>query len=298
MPLIDNTRNRPINTDYTVDNSKLLTADEVKARVTEVQTENIQAIQDAIEQNSAGSGDKVKIKVPADANGKAIHNPTVQDWENAAKNNRFVEMEDSPARLASTYYGVRLVDFGNAANNRVANGALLKELREALSKGITFPSTQSIPTSEIGDIVRAYQARQDALNKVKQGIGNPNAGTALPPSYAFEIKVPADAQGNPIKNPTTQDWIDAQTNNRWATVKGTSDQLAADYFGVKLELGGDWRTAYKDNILALDKSSDYGFKSFDAKVKIANGEFSALGLLDIPDAGRIIYYVLALLGPA
>ena len=297
--LIDNTRHNPINADNRVDNTKTLTADEVKAKVKEVQTENIQAIRDGIEQNSSGWGDtKVKIKVPADKNGNPIQNPTAEDWENAAKNNRFAEVEGKPAMLAHSYYGIQLADFGNEADNKLANGILLKELSDALAKGITFPTTQPLPTSEAGDVVRAYQARQDALNKIKQGIGNPNAGTSLPPSYAFDIKVPADAKGNPIKNPSTQDWIDAQKNNRWATVNGTSDKLAADYFGVKVELGGNWRTAYKDNILALDKSADYAIKSFGAKVKIANGEFSAVGLLDIPDAGKIIAEVLAVLGPA
>lgn len=264
--LIDNTRNRPINTDYQVDNSKPLTAGEVKAKIVEVQTQNIQAIEDGLEQNSAGWGDKVKIKVPADANGKPIQNPTTQDWENAAKNNRFVEVEDSPARLASDYFGLKFVDFGNAADNKSANGALLQELKDAADKGITFPSSQPIPASEAGDVVRAFQAKQDALKAVQIGMGNPNAGTALPPSYAFPIKVPADASGNPIKNPTPNDWLNAQKNNQWAEVKGTSEQLAADYFGVKLDMT-NWRAAYNDNKAALEGK----FKDFTRAIEVKAG---------------------------
>jgi len=294
--------NTNINTDYRADNIKTLTADEVKAKIVEVQTQNIQAIQDGIGQivgeNSSGRADNVKIKVPADANGRPIQNPTTHDWENAAKNNRFVEVEDSPARLAANYYGLKLVDFGNADDNKVANRALLQELRDALSQGVIFPSNRPIPTSPAGDAVRAWQARQTAFYQIINGIGNPNAGNSHPPSYAFPIKVPADAKGNPIKNPSTQDWIDAQKSNRWAEVRGTSDQLAADYFGVKVELGGNWRTAYKDNNAALDQASKEGSRTFNGKTKIANGDFSAAALLDIPNSGQVIQEVFKVLGPA
>jgi hypothetical protein len=296
--LINNTRHTPINTDNRVENTKPLTADEVKAKVKEVQTNNLQAIQDGIAQNTAGWGDKVKIKVPADASGKPIQNPTAQDWENAAKNNRFVEVEDTPARLASSYYGVSLVDFGNSANNKAANNALLQELRDALGQGITFPTTQPLPTSPAGDLVRALLAREEALKKIQRGMGDPNAGTSNPPSYGFDIKVPADASGKPIQNPSIQDWIDAQKNNRWATVNGNSEKLAASYFGLKLEAGGNWRDAHKVNLAALNRASQNGIGNLEAKIKIANGEFSVQGILDIPDAGKIIEEVLAVLGPA
>jgi hypothetical protein len=249
--LIDINRNPTVNTDYQVNTGKVLTDSEASAKILEVQSENLQAIESALEQNSAGWGDKIKIKVPADANGKQIQNPTAQDWENAAKNNRFVEVEDSPARLASDYFGLKLVDFGNAADNKVANGALLQEVKDAAAKGITFPSSQPIPTSEAGDVVRAFKAKRDSLLAVQIGMGNPKAGTAMPPSYGFTIKVPADSQDNPIKNPTPNDWLNAQKNNQWAEVKGTSEQLAADYFGVKLDMT-NWRVAYNDNKAALE----------------------------------------------
>jgi len=293
--LIDNTRPSWINTDYKLDNNKPLTDAEVKAKILEVQTENIQAIVDSLDQNSAGWGAKIKIKVPADKSGHPIQNPTAQDWENAAKNNRFVEAEDVPAKLASTYYGVSLVDFGDAKGNKLANTALLQELRDALAQGITFPTNRPIPNSTAGDIVRAYQFRELAISRIKTGLGTPSIGPSTKP---FSIQVPADASGNPIKNPSMQDWINAQQNNRWAKVEGTSDKLAAEYFGAKVELGDKWRTAYNANKAALDQASRDGIQSFEAKIKMANGEFSAVGLLDIPDAGKIIAEVLAVLGPA
>jgi hypothetical protein len=293
--LIDNTRPSTINTGHRVENTQPLTADEVKARVKEVQSENLQAIVDSLDQNSAGWGAKIKIKVPAHKGGAQIRNPTAQDWENAAKNNRFVEVEDVPADLASTYYGLRFVDFGDAKGNKLANTALLQELRDAVAQGITFPTNRPIPYSSAGDIVRAYQFRELAISRIKTGLGTPSIGPSTKP---FSIQVPADASGNPIKNPSMQDWINAQQNNRWAKVEGTSDKLAAEYFGAKVELGDKWRTAYNANKAALDQASRDGIQSFEAKIKRANGEFSAVGLLDIPDAGKIIAEVLAVLGPA
>jgi len=316
MPLIDNTRNRPINTDYRVDNIKTLTADEVKAKIVEVQTQNIQAIENGLEQNSAGLGDRVKIKLPADAQGNPIHNPTAQDWENAAKNNRFVEVEDSPAQLASNFFGLTLVDFGNAMDNKLANGVLLKELRDASAKGITFPSSQSIPASPEGEIIRAFQAKQDAIRKVQEGLGNPRGGTVVD-LYQTEIKVPADAQGNPIKNPSTQDWIDAQKNNRWAQASGNSAQLAADYFDTKLSSinvlqlpnyyifnafnGGlfrdaitksDWETMQSGLKQVTQNDSKSFVKKIVEQIRLETE------ILAIPDAGKILEEVFKVLGPA
>ena len=315
MPLIDNTRNRPINTDYRADNIKTLTADEVKAKIVEVQTQNIQAIENGLEQNSAGLGDRVKINLPADAQGNPIHNPTAQDWENAAKNNRFVEVEDSPAQLASNFFGLTLVDFGNAMDNKLANGVLLKELRDASAKGITFPSSQSIPTSPEGEIIRAFQAKQDAIRKIQEGLGNPRGANAVN-LYQTEIKVPADAQGNPIKNPSTQDWIDAQKNNRWAQASGNSAQLAADYFDAKftsiniLQLPNIYFNPlspglFRDAITTSDwETLQSGLKQVtqnDSKSfvkKIVEQIRLETEILAIPDAGKILEEVFKVLGPA
>lgn len=296
--LIDNTRHNPINFDNRVENTKTLTADEVKAKVKEVQTENIQAIRDGIEQNSSGWGDtKVKIKVPADKNGNPIQNPTAEDWENAVKNNRFVEAEGKPAMLAYSYYGLSLADFGNAADNKLANGVLLKELSDALAKGITFPSSQPIPASEAGDVVRAFQARQSALSELERGIGNPNAGVMEPPRERVEIKVPADAEGKPIKNPSSRDWVDAQKNNRWATVSGKPADLASDYYGLKIEMT-NWRDSFTANKAAFKEAARESFQKLESYIRVAKGEFSPGAIIDIPNSGKIIAEVLAVLGPA
>jgi len=296
--LIDNTRPSWINTDYKLDNNKPLTEAEVKAKILEVQTENIQAIQDGIEQNSSGWGDsKVKIKVPADANGKAIQNPTAEDWQKAAKNNRFVETEGKPAMLAYSYYGLSLADFGNVGANKSANGALLQELRDALAKGITFPSNQLIPVSEAGDVVRAFQARQRALSELERGIGNPNAGVMDPPRERVEVKVPADAEGKPIKNPSTKDWIEAQKNNRWATVSGKPADLASDYYGLKIDTA-NWRDSFTSNKAAFKEAAIDSSQKLESYIRAVDGGFSSGAIIDIPNAGKIIAEVLAVLGPA
>jgi hypothetical protein len=292
MQITNNSQTSSIQGNYSVE-SKPLTDSEAKAKAQAVQDQNLQAIEGGLKQNSAGWGDKVKIKVPADSSGRAIYKPTAQDWENAAKNNQFAVVEDSPARLASEYYGVELVDFGNASENLTANSALLKELRDASSSGIIFPSNQPIPTSEIGDIVRASKARQAALKEIESGIGSYSRRGKMPPKEKVEVKVPADANGNPIKNPTASDWINAQKSNKWAITSGKSDDLAKDYFGVKIDTT-KWEDSLTNNISELKKASQNGNDHFASQIRLANGD----RYIDIPDAGKIIAEVLAVLGPA
>ena len=128
-------------------------------------------------------------------------------------------------------------------------------------------------------------------------MGNPNAGAMDPPRQQVDIKVPADAKGNPIKNPTPRDWVDAQKNNRWATVSDSPEKLAADHFGLKIDMQ-NWRASYSANKASFKQASDQGSSKFEENMRIANGEFAAGALLDIPDGGKIIAEVLALLGPA
>lgn len=290
MQITNNSQTSSVQGNYSVE-SKPLTDSEAKAKAQAVQDQNLQAIEGGLKQNSAGWGDKVKIKVPADSSGRAIYKPTAQDWENAAKNNQFAVVEDSPARLASEYYGVELVDFGNASENLTANSALLKELRDASSSGIIFPSNQPIPTSEIGDIVRASKARQAALKEIESGIGSYSRRGKMPPKEKVEVKVPADANGNPIKNPTASDWINAQKSNKWAITSGKSDDLAKDYFGVKIDTT-KWEDSLTNNISELKKASQNGNDQFASQIRLANGD----RYIDIPDAGKIIAEVLAALG--
>lgn len=297
MSTISTDYNSKIHADYRVENSTPLTEAEIKAKVIEVQTENLQAIEKGLEQDPTGRGGKVKIKVPADANGNPISKPTAQDWDNAAKTGKFAEVEGSPGSLASEYYGLHLVNFDGGFDNKLANKALLQELRDALGKGISFPTTEAIPRSEVGDVVRALQARQRALGQVERGMGNPNAGVWDPPRERVEIKVPAGPDGKPIENPKTQDWIDAQKNNRWATVSGKPADLALEKFGVKIDMA-NWRESYKSNKAAFTEAFDYGIQKFGSNMRIANGEFSPDALLDVPDAGKIIKEVFAVLGPA
>jgi PKD repeat protein len=297
MSTITATHNTPVRGDYKVDNSKPLTDAETKAKVIDVQNENLQAIEKGLDKNSAGWGDKVKIKVPADANGQPISNPTAKDWEDAAKNNRFTEVEDVPYRLASNYFSLALANFNDHNASLNANKALIEEFRDALAKGISFPATDSIPRSEKGDIVRAFEARQRALDELERGMGNPKAGTMDPPRERVDIKVPANAEGKPITNPSSKDWIEAQKNNRWVTVSGKPADLASDYYGLKIDMA-NWRDSYKSNKAAFDQASQEGSKKFDAQIRSASGEYVLDAILDIPNAGKIIAEVLAVLGPA
>lgn len=297
MSTISTSYNTSVNADFRVESSTPLTETEIKAKVIEVQTENLQAIEKSLEQNSSIRDGNVKIKVPADANGNPISNPTAEDWENAAKTGKFAEVEGSSGSLAWQYYGLELVNFGGGFDNNFANKALLHELRDALGKGISFPTTETLPRSEVGAVARALLARQLALQKLEQGMGDPNQGTMDTPRESVEIKVPAGPDGKPIQNPKTQDWIDAQKNNRWATVSGKPADLALEKFGVKIDMA-NWRESYKSNKAAFAEASDYGIQKFGSFMRIANGEFSAGALLDIPDAGKIMAEVFAVLGPA
>ena len=283
--------------DYRITSPTPRTEAEVKAKIVEVQTENLKAIENGLDQNSAGRGDKVKIQVPADAKGNPIFRPSAQDWENAAKTDSFATVEDTPSGLATRFYGLALVDLGNSSDNLTSNKAFLQELQDALGKGITFPTTEAIPRSEVGDVARALQARQSALRDLERGMGNPNAGTMEPPWERVDIKVPADATGNPIKNPSTRDWIAAQKNNRWATVSGKPANLASEYYGLKIDMA-NWRASYKDNKAAFGQASQEGIQSFDSYIRQANGQFSIGAVIDIPDAGKILAEVFKVLGPA
>ena len=283
--------------DYKTANPTPRTEAEVKAKIVEVQTENLKAIENGLDQNSAGRGDKVKIQVPADAKGNPIFRPSAQDWENAAKTDSFATVEDTPSGLATRFYGLALVDLGNSSDNLTSNKAFLRELQDALGKGITFPTTEAIPRSEVGDVARALQARQSALRDLERGMGNPNAGTMEPPWERVDIKVPADATGNPIKNPSTRDWIAAQKNNRWATVSDKPANLASEYYGLKIDMA-NWRASYKDNKAAFGQASQEGIQSFDSYIRQANGQFSIGAVIDIPDAGKILAEVFKVLGPA
>lgn len=301
--------------DYKITSPTPRTEAEVKAKIIEVQTENLKAIENGLDQNSAGRGDKVKIQVPADAKGNPIYRPSAQDWENAAKTDSFATVEDTPSGLATRFYGLDLVDLGDSSDNLVSNKAFLQELQDALGKGITFPTTEAIPRSEVGDVARAFQARQSALHALERGIGNPNAnpmangGVMDLPRERVDIKVPADASGNPIKNPSTKDWIAAQKNNRWSTVSDKPENLASDYYGVKIDMAV-WRDSYspsrwiadtggtKDNKAAFGQATQEGIQSFDSYIRQANGQFSIGAVIDIPDAGKILAEVFKVLGPA
>jgi len=118
-----------------------------------------------------------------------------------------------------------------------------------------------------------------------------------PPLERVDIKVPANAEGKPITNPSSKDWIEAQKNNRWVTVSGKPADLASDHYGLKIDIT-NWRDSYKSNKAAFDQASQEGSKKFDAQIRSASGEYVLDAIINIPNAGKILAEAYAVLGPA
>lgn len=234
--------------------SQPLSEAEAKQKIAENHQSNLQEIEKSLNENSAGYGSKITILVPADKDGKPILYPTEADWVNAAKNGTFVETSGTAADLSRIYYNTNLVDLGDAALNAQVNAALLAEVLSAVKNGsVSIQKSALVPTAE-GNLARAIISRQNALNKISGNIGTNFGGQMdTPPSEKVTIKVPADASGKPIKNPTLQDWINAEKNNQYTEVSGSPFDLSKDYLGV--ELNTNWRTGYTENRNALRDAS-------------------------------------------
>ena len=257
MSTITANYNTPVRGDYKVDSSKPMTDAETKAKVIDVQNENLQSLEKGLDQNSAGWGDKVKIKVPAEANGNPIFRPSTQDWENAAKTDSFATVEDTPSGLATRFYGIDLVDLGNSSDNLTSNKAFLQELQDALGKGITFPTTEAIPRSEVGNMDRALQAGQSAngeyvLNEI---INIPNAGkilaeayAVLGPAYNTELKTANDLreQMDSLK----------KKNDAITKFENTLDVNSAGNVDVKIDVPKTKYVYDKDGNKILDEKGD------------------------------------------
>lgn len=229
-----------------------LTDDEARKKAIETQQQNVNTLEKSLNDNSAGWGKDVTIRVPADKNGKPIQNPTEQDWINAAKNGTFVETTGKPASLAQTYFNIALVDLGDASLNAKVNAALLGEFSAAVANGKILPTQADIQRTAEGDLARAIIARQKASDEVKGNIGIYYGGQVAPrtPADSITIRVPADASGKPIQNPTMQDWLDAEKNNRYVEVKGNPFELSKTYLGV--ELNREWMKYSSQNQQALN----------------------------------------------
>jgi len=240
------------NTSVFLTTERPLTDDEARKKAIETQKENVQTLEDSLKDNSEGVGNDVTICVPADKNGKPIQNPTEQDWINAAKNGTFVETTGKPASLAQTYFNIALVDLGDASLNALVNAALLGEISAAVANGKVSPTQSDIQRTAEGDLARAIIARQKASDEVKSNIGTYYGGQVAPrtPADSITIRVPADASGKPIENPTLQDWLDAEKNNRYVEVKGNPVELSKTYLGV--ELDSDWMNHSSENRQALE----------------------------------------------
>lgn len=276
--------------------SNPLSEDEARKAVTENHKDNIQIIEDSLKDNSAGYGNNITIRVPADKNGKPIMYPSEQDWINAAKNGTFVETTGKAADFARVYYNTNLVDLGDSSLNAQVNSALIAEVLTAVNNGsISIKSADIIPTTE-GNIARAIIAYQNAISKISTNIGT-YGQMANPPADKVTLKFPADASGKPIKNPTMQDWIDAEKNNRYTEVTGSPFELSKDYLGV--ELNSSWRSAYSENQNALRAAGNAAKKEagklleFNKDVDAGNRmDKSALSDID----ANIIPEAMALMG--
>jgi len=228
-----------------------LTDVEARKQAIITQNKNIQILENSLNDNNAGWGKDVTIRVPADKNGKPIQNPTEQDWINAAKYGTFVETTGKPASLAQTYFNIALVDLGDASLNAKVNAALIGEFSAAVANGKILPTQADIQRTSEGDLARAIIARQKASDEVKGNIGIYYGGQVVrsTPADSITIRVPADASGKPIQNPTMQDWLDAEKNNRYVEVKGNPFELSKTYLGV--ELNPEWMNYSSVNQQAL-----------------------------------------------
>ncbi len=225
-----------------------LSENEARKAVTDNHKGNIQIIEDSLKDNSTGNGENITIRVPADKDGKQIINPSEQDWINAAKNGSFVETTGKPADFARLYYNTILVDFGDAALNAKVNSDLIAEVRIAVNNGCVSINPADINPSIEGNTARAIIAYQQAVSVISDNTGTYGQLGVLP-ADKVTLKVPADASGKPLKNPTIQDWINAEKNNRYTEVTGSPFELSKDHLGV--ELNSSWRLAYSENHNAL-----------------------------------------------
>jgi hypothetical protein len=244
---IDSAASNRISSPPSVDR-QVLTTEAAQTKVLETHKSNIQEIEKSLQDNSAGYGQEITIQVPAGQDGKPILYPTENDWIEAAKNGTFVDTTGKAADLSRIYYETNLVDFGNAELNAQINSALLGEVSAALDRGsLSISQSERTPTTE-GNMARAILARQSALNKISGNVGT-YGQMATPPAEQITIKVPADANGVAIKNPSLQDWVNAEKNNQYTEVTQSPFDLAKEYFGVSLDT--NWRSAYSENRDAL-----------------------------------------------
>lgn len=232
---------------------KSLTTEEARTQVLNTHKSNLQEIEKSLLENSAGYGSDITIQVPADKDGKPILYPTQDDWIEAAQNGTFVSTTGKAADLSRIYYETNLIDLGDAQLNAQINSALLGEISTVLNHGsLSIAQSERTPTTE-GILARAILARQNALNQISSNIGT-YGQMATPPAEQITIKVPADTNGDPIKNATLQDWVNAEKYNRYAEATQSPFDLAKDYLGVQLDT--NWRSAYTENRNALRSASD------------------------------------------
>lgn len=213
---------------------------EVRAKAIQVQKDNIQIIQ-----NSDGTA-FVTLKLPADGNGRPIYRPTEQDWVNAARNGTFANTTESADSFMDRTYGVNLVSTTDKAYSKQVNSSLISEISAALEKGIVAPNSSNIVPTIEGMVARSIFAQQKALATINNGTGsNPLATPSYKPLKEISIRVPADNFGKPIKNPESQDWFNAEKNNKYVDIKGDPFQVGKDVFGMKLD--SSWPKSYVAN---------------------------------------------------
>lgn len=239
-------------TDYKLDQSKPMTEAEIKAKIIEVQNENLKAIEQGLEQNSSGWGDKVKIKVPADAQGRPITNPTDKDWENAVKNNSFAEFEHKPADSANGEFVIdEILDIPDA-------GKIIAEVLAVLGPAYR---TELEKANDLRNQMDSLKKKNQALEKLENSISDTNTAGA---NIVDDFEVPTrryvyDEKGNkkldqfekPITEavgepPSDEDWARAA---EWKSVKDLTGREVADkYFGITLSDTSEGDNAHNINL--------------------------------------------------
>lgn len=278
--------------------SQPLSDAEARAKAIEVQKDNIKILKESLISGSGDGAEFVNLKLPADANGRPIYRPTEQDWINAAQNGTFANTSDSISNFMDRTYGVTFVSFPEKSYSKQVNSALVGEVSAALEKGIVSPNSSNITPTVEGMFARSLIAQQKAFSTIDNGTGtNPRANPPYKPLKEISIRVPADNSGKPIKNPTAQDWFNAEKNNKYVEVKGDPFQVGKDVLGIKLDSG--WPNSYWANQTEIrTKISEMqaaSTKLLELNIGVASGNrMDTTALTDIDTS--VITNAMALMG--
>lgn len=246
--------------------------------------QNLAAVQNSRQTDSTGQTE-VTIRVPADADGNPINFPTEQEWEFAAKNNRFVETTGKPEELERLFLGNE-VRGPNALND--IDPSTLNEAFQVFGQSYNDAMSRAQDESKKMENLRK---KYTALEALENSISGPNTSgeTNTSGANSVTISVPTkryvtDADGNRVKgadgNYLTEDITNPPSNEDWANavpdsfteVTDEGHVIAKEYFGIeftRLTSEGAHETNLSNN---LGKIANHR-ALVDAEMKQISGKF-------------------------